>query len=54
MTLDEYLEDRRGLIDAALEKVVPSEREYPETIHRAMRHSLFGGGKRIRPILTLA
>lgn len=54
MTLDEYLEDRRGLIDAALEKVVPSEREYPETIHRAMRHSLFGGGKRIRPILTMA
>ena len=54
MTLDEYLEDRRGLIDAALEKVVPSESEYPETIHRAMRHSLFGGGKRIRPILTMA
>lgn len=54
MTLDEYLENRRSLIDAALEKVVPSEREHPETIHRAMRHSLFGGGKRIRPILTIA
>ncbi len=54
MNLDEYLASRRGRIDAALEKVVPSEREYPETIHRAMRHSLFGGGKRIRPILAIA
>lgn len=54
MTLDEYLASRRGRIDAALERVVPSEREYPGTIHRAMRHSLFGGGKRIRPILTMA
>ena len=54
MTLDEYLASRRGRIGAALEKVVPSDREYPETIHRAMRHSLFGGGKRIRPILAIA
>jgi geranylgeranyl diphosphate synthase type II len=54
VNLDEYLASRRGLIDAALEQVVPSQREYPETIHRAMRHSLFAGGKRIRPILSIA
>ncbi|MDA1316063.1 MAG: polyprenyl synthetase family protein [Acidobacteria bacterium] len=54
MTLEEYLASRRGLVDAALEQVVPSERTYPETIHRAMRHSLFAGGKRIRPILSIA
>ncbi|HUG82227.1 MAG TPA: farnesyl diphosphate synthase [Bryobacterales bacterium] len=54
MTLEEYLANRRGLVDAALEQVVPSEHVYPETIHRAMRHSLFAGGKRIRPILSMA
>ena len=54
MTLEEYLASRRGLVDAALEQVVPSEREVPQTIHRAMRHSLFAGGKRIRPILSIA
>ena len=54
MTLDNYLASRRGLVDAALEQVVPLERDYPETIHRAMRHSLFSGGKRIRPILAIA
>jgi len=54
VTLDNYLAGHRGLVDAALEQVVPSERDYPETIHRVMRHSLFGGGKRIRPILAIA
>ena len=54
MTLEEYLANRRGLVDAALDQAVPSEHAYPETIHRAMRHSLFAGGKRIRPILSMA
>ena len=54
MKLDTYLASRRGLVDAALEQFVPPERDYPETIHRAMRHSLFSGGKRIRPILAIA
>lgn len=54
MTLAEYLADRRERIDSELERVVPSESIYPETLHRAMRHSLFAGGKRIRPILCLA
>lgn len=54
MTLAEYLADSRAQIDAELERVVPTESDYPETIHRAMRHSLFAGGKRIRPILCLA
>jgi geranylgeranyl diphosphate synthase type II len=54
VTLAEYLADSRAQIDAELERVVPTESEYPETIHRAMRHSLFAGGKRVRPILCLA
>jgi geranylgeranyl diphosphate synthase type II len=50
VTLAEYLADSRAQIDAELERVVPTESEYTETIHRAMRHSLFAGGKRVRPI----
>jgi geranylgeranyl diphosphate synthase type II len=40
-------------IDQALERLVPPETAYPQTIHRAMRYSLFAGGKRIRPLLCL-
>jgi geranylgeranyl diphosphate synthase type II len=48
------LEERRLLIDAALDRALPPEDAWPETIHRATRYSLFVGGKRIRPILVLA
>jgi geranylgeranyl diphosphate synthase type II len=54
MDLDAYLRERRQLVDAALERRVPSAEERPRTLHRAMRHSLFAGGKRLRPILCLA
>ncbi|MDX2181689.1 MAG: polyprenyl synthetase family protein [Bryobacteraceae bacterium] len=40
-------------IDAALDRWVPAESEDPTTIHRAMRYSLFAGGKRIRPVLAV-
>jgi geranylgeranyl diphosphate synthase, type II len=48
------LEERRRLVEAALDQALPSERAWPETIHRAVRYSLFAGGKRIRPQLVLA
>jgi geranylgeranyl diphosphate synthase type II len=54
MTLDEYLAVRRASIDRELERLVPSREERPATIHSAMRHSLFAGGKRVRPILFVA
>lgn len=54
MTLTEYLAARQRQVEAALEAWVPPETTPPETIHRAMRYSLFAGGKRIRPILCLA
>jgi geranylgeranyl diphosphate synthase type II len=54
MTLDEYLKARREAVEQTLERLVPPEDERPSTIHRAMRHSLFAGGKRVRPILFLA
>ena len=41
------------LIDAALERLLPSPDTLPHSIHRAMRHSTFAGGKRLRPILCM-
>ena len=53
MTLREYLTEQIRLVDAELDRLVPSESTPPQTIHRAMRYSLFAGGKRIRPILCM-
>ena len=52
--LKKYLRNNTRLVDRALGKYLPSARTKPATIHQAMRYSLFAGGKRIRPILTLA
>jgi geranylgeranyl diphosphate synthase type II len=41
------------LTDAALERLLPSPDTPPHSIHRAMRHSVFAGGKRLRPILCM-
>ena len=41
------------MIDQALQRLLPSESTFPESIHRAMRHSVFAGGKRLRPILCM-
>jgi geranylgeranyl diphosphate synthase, type II len=49
MNLHEY----QQLVDSELDRLVPSETTPPENIHRAMRYSLFAGGKRIRPILCM-
>jgi geranylgeranyl diphosphate synthase, type II len=52
--LKDYLAAEVRRIDEALDRLTPAESAPPETIHRAMRYSLFAGGKRIRPILCLA
>ena len=44
----------RREVDAALDRALPPETAWPATIHRAVRYSLFAGGKRIRPALVLA
>jgi geranylgeranyl diphosphate synthase type II len=54
MTLTEYIAHQQELIDAALDRWTPAESLNPSTIHRAMRYSLFAGGKRIRPLLAIA
>jgi geranylgeranyl diphosphate synthase, type II len=46
--------DRRRLVEDALARALPPETAWPETIHRAVRYSLFAGGKRVRPLLALA
>ena len=54
MNLKSYLVSRGKLVDQALDRFLPREKTKPATIHRAMRYSLFAGGKRLRPILSLA
>ena len=54
MTLDNYIAEQQKKVDEALSRWVPLETEEPVTIHRAMRYSLFAGGKRIRPMLAIA
>ena len=54
MNLKSYLSARQTKIDRALDRYLPKENVKPATIHKAMRYSLFAGGKRLRPILCLA
>ena len=51
--LESYLEQQRIRIETRLRQLVPEETETPSAIHRAMRYSLFAGGKRIRSIFCL-
>ena len=54
MDLQRYLDERTTLIDRALQRFLPRAATRPATLHEAMRYSLFAGGKRLRPVLTLA
>lgn len=54
MNLQEYLASKKLLIEEALAAYLPPSDEYPAAIREAMNYSLFAGGKRLRPILTLA
>jgi geranylgeranyl diphosphate synthase type II len=51
--LQQTLELGRATADRALERLIPHENQHPVSIHRAMRHSVFAGGKRLRPILCM-
>src|SRR3954471_19903801 len=54
MDLKRYLVARQKEVDRALDRFLPKATVAPATIHKAMRYSLFAGGKRLRPILCLA
>src|SRR5277367_6386498 len=51
--LKETLEHGQSLTDAALDRLIPLETQHPVSIHKAMRHSVFAGGKRLRPVLCI-
>lgn len=51
--LKETLLEGQQLADAALDRLIPLETQHPVSIHKAMRHSVFAGGKRLRPILCM-
>jgi geranylgeranyl diphosphate synthase type II len=51
--LKQTLEQGRAVTDRALERLLPAASQYPSSIHQAMRHSVFAGGKRLRPILCM-
>ena len=54
MDLKAYLTEQCARIDSALDRFLPTETELPHSLHKAMRYSIFAGGKRVRPILMLA
>ncbi|MBP1594785.1 MAG: farnesyl-diphosphate synthase [Acidobacteria bacterium] len=54
MDIQVYLSELKAEVDRCLDRLLPGEHTDPVTIHRAMRYSVFAGGKRVRPILVLA
>lgn len=52
-TVREILESGVEVTDRALDRLLPPAEQVPSSIHRAMRHSVFAGGKRLRPILCM-
>jgi geranylgeranyl diphosphate synthase type II len=53
MAYPNFFEENQKLIEAVLERLMPSAQTMPPTIHQAMRYSVFAGGKRIRPMLCM-
>lgn len=53
MTLPPFIADRVAAIERELDRVVPAETTRPQTLHRAMRYTLFAPSKRVRAVLTL-
>jgi geranylgeranyl diphosphate synthase type II len=54
MDITSYLSKKKVVIDKTLDKLAPSAKMFPPSVHEAMRYSLFAGGKRVRPILAIA
>ena len=52
--LGAYMKERMAAVDAALDVFLPPETDRPESLHKAMRYSVFAGGKRLRPVLVIA
>ena len=52
--LTAYMADRAQAVDRALDRFLPRESAPPASLHKAMRYSVFAGGKRLRPVLVAA
>src|ERR1700723_877891 len=53
MTIPDFFEQDRTTVEAALQELLPPVDALPITIHKAMRYSVFAGGKRVRPVLCM-
>src|SRR5512136_281943 len=54
MDIHRYLQEKKKIVDSALERYLPKKEELTSNLYKAIQHSLFAGGKRIRPILSIA
>lgn len=54
MDIHRYLQEKKKIVDSALERYLPEKEEFTSNLHKAIQHSLFAGGKRVRPILSIA
>jgi geranylgeranyl diphosphate synthase, type II len=54
VSISQYIDARRREVEAALANILPAPPDCPPVVHDAMRYSLLGGGKRLRPVLCLA
>ncbi len=52
MDVSDLLAAERAVVEAVLDRVLPPAAIWPERLHRAMRHAVLAGGKRVRPILA--
>ena len=52
--LGAYMKVQAAAIDVALDRFLPPDTQRPQTLHKAMRYSVFAGGKRLRPVLVIA
>lgn len=54
MDINRYLREKKEIVDSALERYLPEKEEFTTNLYHAIQHSLFAGGKRVRPILSIA
>jgi geranylgeranyl diphosphate synthase type II len=54
MEIQQYMKQKKAIVDDALRRYLPSATTYPQMIHKAMSYSVFAGGKRLRPILAIS
>jgi geranylgeranyl diphosphate synthase type II len=54
MDFGKYIKRKREIVNQSLDRCLPDENKEPKSLHRAMRYSVFAGGKRLRPILAIA